>query len=85
MADIRMNALSSIRLASFAAALALLALNAAAHAARAYIGTYTSQPATRTDNHGEGIYLVDIDPNTGEPRHRRFEAVDHSSRSPGLG
>jgi 6-phosphogluconolactonase (cycloisomerase 2 family) len=69
-----MNKLCSIRLASFAAAWALLTFHAAAQAARAYIGTYTSAPAARSENHGEGIYLVDIDSNTGEPRNRRLVA-----------
>jgi 6-phosphogluconolactonase (cycloisomerase 2 family) len=39
------------------------ALQASAAPWRAYIGTYTPQPGS--DNHGEGIYLVDIDPVTG--------------------
>jgi 6-phosphogluconolactonase (cycloisomerase 2 family) len=54
--------------------LALLTFHAAAQAARAYIGTYTPEGAGRTENHGEGIYLVDIDSNTGEPRNRRLVA-----------
>ncbi len=69
-----MNKWSSNRLASFAAALALLAFHAAAQAARAYIGTYTPEPPGRSENHGEGIYLVDIDSRTGAPGTRRLVA-----------
>jgi 6-phosphogluconolactonase (cycloisomerase 2 family) len=69
-----MNKSGSIRLASFAAALALLTFHAASQAARAYIGTYTAGSAVRSENHGEGIYLVDIDSRTGAPGHRRLVA-----------
>ncbi|HET7084864.1 MAG TPA: lactonase family protein [Rhizomicrobium sp.] len=49
----------------------------AANAARAYIGTYTPDPATpRTvnSNHGEGIYLVNIDDATGAPSNPKLVA-----------
>src|SRR6267378_1726630 len=42
----------------------------AAFAARAYIGTYTPDPAeprSGANNHGDGIYLVNIDDATGAP------------------
>ena len=49
-----------------AAAALMLASANAAFAARAYIGTYTPEPTARSDgNHGEGIYLVDVDSATG--------------------
>ncbi|HTC84946.1 MAG TPA: beta-propeller fold lactonase family protein, partial [Rhizomicrobium sp.] len=45
----------------------------AAFAARAYIGTYTKDPAaTRGGGNGEGIYLADIDETTGAPSHLRL-------------
>lgn len=54
---------------------ALLAWTPSAQAARAYIGTYTPESATVTsDNHGEGIYLVDIDNSTGAPSNPRLVA-----------
>jgi 6-phosphogluconolactonase len=61
-------------MAFFAVILAFLAVSPAAHAARAYIGTYTKEPTARAENHGEGIYLVDIDAKTGAPRNRRLVA-----------
>src|SRR3954471_8338026 len=42
----------------------------AAYAARAYIGTYTPDPAdarSGANNHGQGIYLVNINDATGAP------------------
>jgi 6-phosphogluconolactonase (cycloisomerase 2 family) len=64
-----------------AAALAALAVFAAsattAEAARAYVGTYTPDPAAPHgggDNHGQGIYLVDIDDATGAPGTPRLVA-----------
>jgi 6-phosphogluconolactonase len=59
------------------AALALAALFGfanGANAARAYIGTYTQEPTARGNNHGEGIYLVDIDNATGAPGNPRLVA-----------
>jgi 6-phosphogluconolactonase len=59
------------------AALALAALFGfanGANAARAYIGTYTQEPTARGNNHGEGIYLVDIDDATGAPGNPRLVA-----------
>lgn len=46
----------------------------AAFAARAYIGTYTKDPAATRggNNNGEGIYLADIDEATGAPSHLRL-------------
>ena len=48
---------------------AALFLNLPAHAAvlQAYIGTYTSDHAAGSANHGDGIYLVTVDPLTGIP------------------
>jgi 6-phosphogluconolactonase (cycloisomerase 2 family) len=57
-----------------AALAAVLGGTTAAQAARAYIGTYTQEPAARGDNHGEGIYLVDIDDATGAPSNPRLAA-----------
>ena len=57
-----------------AAALMLAGANTA-FAARAYIGTYTPEPTARSDsNHGEGIYLVDVDNATGVPSNPRLVA-----------
>jgi 6-phosphogluconolactonase len=46
----------------------------AASAARAYIGTYTPEPTARGNNHGEGIYLVDIDDASGAMSNPRLVA-----------
>jgi len=49
----------------------------AAYAARAYIGTYTPDPADARSgggNHGEGIYLVNIDDATGAPSNPKLVA-----------
>lgn len=49
----------------------------AAYAARAYIGTYTPDPAdpsTGAANHGEGIYLVNVDDATGAPSNPKLVA-----------
>jgi 6-phosphogluconolactonase len=56
------------------AAMALLGSAGAAQAARAYIGTYTQEPTARGNNHGEGIYLVDIDDATGAVSNPRVVA-----------
>jgi len=64
-----------------AALMAALTSADAAWAARAYIGTYTKDPAaTRAGGggNGEGIYLVDIDEATGAPSHLRLMAKDLS-------
>jgi 6-phosphogluconolactonase (cycloisomerase 2 family) len=61
-------------LAGTAAIVALLGCANAAEAARAYIGTYTAEPTARSNNHGEGIYLVDIDDATGVPGNLRLAA-----------
>lgn len=54
---------------------ALLGLTQSADAERAYIGTYTPAASGATsDNHGQGIYLVDIDPTTGIPSNPRLVA-----------
>jgi 6-phosphogluconolactonase len=48
-----------------------------AQAARAYIGTYTADPAdphSAASNHGDGIYLVDVDAQTGAPSNPRLVA-----------
>jgi 6-phosphogluconolactonase len=52
----------------------VLASANAAEAARAYIGTYTPEPTARGGNHGEGIYLVDIDDATGAPSNPKLVA-----------
>jgi 6-phosphogluconolactonase (cycloisomerase 2 family) len=49
----------------------------AAFAARAYIGTYTVDPAdphANANGHGEGIYMVDVDTSTGAPSNPRLMA-----------
>jgi 6-phosphogluconolactonase len=54
--------------AAVAVLAALLGSTAAAQAGRAYIGTYTVDPAdpkSLATNHGEGIYLVNTDDATG--------------------
>jgi 6-phosphogluconolactonase len=56
--------------AAVAAIAAALCSATTAQAARAYIGTYTPDPAeprSGANNHGEGIYLVNIDDATGAP------------------
>ena len=59
-----------------AAAAALIAVSAnGAYAARAYIGTYTPDPGAKASaNHGEGIYLVDVDAATGATGNPRLMA-----------
>ncbi|HYS45328.1 MAG TPA: lactonase family protein [Rhizomicrobium sp.] len=57
-------------LVTVATAALILGSADAAFAARAYIGTYTADPAdarASNNNHGEGIYLVNIDDATGAP------------------
>jgi 6-phosphogluconolactonase len=61
-------------LTAAAAIAALLGCASAAQAARAYVGTYTPEPTARGGNHGEGIYLVDIDDATGAPSNPRLVA-----------
>ena len=61
-------------LTAVAALAAVLGSVQAASAARAYIGTYTPEPTARGDNHGEGIYLVDIDDATGAASNPRLVA-----------
>ena len=62
------------------AALAACLVSAdAALAARAYIGTYTRDPAApRPTGNGEGIYLVNIDDATGAPSGLKLVARDVS-------
>jgi 6-phosphogluconolactonase len=60
-----------------AALAAALGSATAAQAARAYIGTYTPDPAeprAGANNHGEGIYLVNIDDATGAPSNPKLVA-----------
>jgi len=60
-------------LTTVAAAALILGSANAAFAARAYIGTYTKDPAaTRGGGNGEGIYLADIDDATGAPSRLRL-------------
>ena len=65
--------ISFLRLKSALFAAALL-LPGQAIAASAYIGSYTPEPTARGVNHGEGIYLVDVDPATGAPGNVRLVA-----------
>ncbi|HMH64474.1 MAG TPA: beta-propeller fold lactonase family protein, partial [Rhizomicrobium sp.] len=63
------------KLFTFAAALAaVLATAGTAEAGRAYIGTYTQEPTARGNNHGEGIYLMDINDATGAVSNPRVVA-----------
>lgn len=55
------------------AALALVGSAGAAQAGRAYIGTYTSD-GPRSSNHGEGVYLVDVDDKGGAVSNPRLVA-----------
>jgi 6-phosphogluconolactonase len=58
-----------------AALAAALGVANTAYAARAYIGTYTPDPAgSGGNNHGEGIYLVNIDDATGAPSNPKLVA-----------
>ncbi|MBA2587794.1 MAG: lactonase family protein [Alphaproteobacteria bacterium] len=53
----------------------------AAHAARAYIGTYTpnlEDPTAYANGNGEGIYLVNVDDATGVPSGLKLVAKDTS-------
>src|SRR6185503_9552506 len=65
-----------------AALVAALTSADAAWAARAYIGTYTKDPAAARGagggGNGEGIYMVDIDEATGAPSHLKLVAKDLS-------
>ena len=66
------------------AAATVLALPANAAPMRAYIGTYTpSPPGAASENHGQGIYLVDIDSTTGAPSHPRLVAKASCHPRPG--
>jgi len=68
-------------LTTVAAAALILGSANAAFAARAYIGTYTADPAeprSGNNNHGEGIYLVTIDDATGAPSNPKLVAKDLS-------
>ena len=72
-----MKLLNSLAMGAAVAALMLASAANAAFAARAYIGTYTPDPADPHANaagHGEGIYLVDVDPATGAPSNPRVVA-----------
>jgi 6-phosphogluconolactonase (cycloisomerase 2 family) len=64
-------------LTTAAVAALMLASANSAFAARAYIGTYTVDPAdphANANGHGEGIYMVDVDPTTGAPSNPRLMA-----------
>ena len=66
-------------LAAFTAA--LMGCAGSAHAARAYIGTYTpnlTEPRAYANGNGEGIYLVNIDDVTGAPSGLKLVAKDRS-------
>lgn len=53
----------------------LMASANSAYAARAYLGGYTPEaPGARSNNRGEGIYLVDIDNATGAPSNLKLMA-----------
>ena len=70
------------RFRTIAAAAALATLfGAPAHAARAYIGTYTpdlTNPHAYANGNGQGIYLVNIDDATGAPSGLKLVAKDRS-------
>jgi len=62
---------------AIAALAAALGSATTAQAARAYIGTYTpvpAEPRLGANNHGEGIYLVNIDDVTGAPSNPKLVA-----------
>ena len=63
-----------------AALAAALGAASTAHAARAYIGTYTPDPADprSSSNGGQGIYLVNIDDASGAPSGLKLVAKDLS-------
>jgi 6-phosphogluconolactonase len=67
-----------MKLLTTAAIAALMLTQAnAAFAARAYIGTYTTDPAdphAGANGHGEGIYMVNVDPSTGTPSNPKLMA-----------
>ena len=57
-----------LRAATLAAVAGMMASAGSAHAARAYIGTYTpnlADPTAYASGTGEGIYLVNVDDATG--------------------
>jgi 6-phosphogluconolactonase len=59
----------------------LMGCAGSAHAARAYIGTYTpnlADPRAYANGRGEGIYLVNIDDVTGAPSGLKLVAKDRS-------
>ncbi len=65
------------RLCTVMAVALMLGSAGAAQAGRAYIGTYTADPAdpkSALTSHGEGIYLVGIDDATGAPSAPRLMA-----------
>jgi 6-phosphogluconolactonase (cycloisomerase 2 family) len=65
--------LRTAALAAFTAG--LLASANSAYAARAYLGGYTPDaPGARSNNRGEGIYLVDVDNATGAPSNLKLVA-----------
>jgi len=71
---------TTVAVAALAAA-QITVMGAPAYAARAYIGTYTADPAeprSGNNNHGEGIYLVNIDDATGAPSNPKLVAKDLS-------
>src|ERR1041385_8344821 len=69
-----------LRATAAVAALAVL-FGAPAHAARAYIGTYTpnlADPHAYANGKGEGIYLVNVDDATGTLSGLKLMAQDKS-------
>jgi len=67
---------TTVAVAALAAA-QITAMGAPAYAARAYIGTYTPDPAdprSGNNNHGDGIYLVNVDEATGAPSNPKLVA-----------
>jgi 6-phosphogluconolactonase len=71
-----MKLLNSVAMGAAVAALMLASANAA-FAARAYIGTYTPDPAdphSSAAGHGEGIYMVNVDEATGTPSNPKLVA-----------
>jgi 6-phosphogluconolactonase (cycloisomerase 2 family) len=73
------NRLRAAALAAFAAG--LMASTGSAHAARAYIGTYTpnlADPSVYAHGSGEGIYLANVDDATGAVSSLKLVARDRS-------
>jgi 6-phosphogluconolactonase (cycloisomerase 2 family) len=69
----------SWKFAGLMLATALAAIPAQAQPLQAYVGSYTPDPLTFKDNHGEGIYLISVDPATGLPGAPKLVAKGEST------